>query len=87
MALQRQDTLLGYAFQVREEPQVVTGDDGRPIFDQGSATPKLEVLTKLMLQSQDGTHVVIVPLSGGAKDELLRQLTGGIVVANGNLNG
>lgn len=87
MALRREDTLEGYAFAVREEPRVVMGDDGQPIFAEGSAEPKLEVLTKLLLQNPDGTHTVIVPLSDQAKQTLIAQLTGGIVVANGNLNG
>ena len=78
-----QDTLEGYSFAVREEPRVVM-ENGQPVFAQGAAEPKLEVITKLLLANPDGSHVVVVPLNDAGKQELLRQLTGGVVVANGH---
>lgn len=86
MGRSTQDTLNGYAFQVRDEPQVAM-KDGQPVFDQGSAEPKLEVVTKLILAHPSGEHTVVIPLNETGKAELIRQLTGGIVVANGSLPG
>jgi hypothetical protein len=82
MAKVTQDTLEGYAFAVREEPRVVM-DNGQPVFAQGSAEPTLEVITKLLLSNPDGSHVVVVPLNDDGKAALIRQLTGGVIVANG----
>ncbi len=58
--------------------------DGQPVFNRdGSA--KVERLTKLMAQSPDGTHVVILRLAEQARIDLIKALTGGVVVSNGNL--
>jgi len=81
---QSQDSLEGYSFQVQHlEAQEVDPKNGQPLFN-GDGSPKM--VERIMLVFIDeqifGKHAVVVPLTGENRDELVRQLTGGVVIAS-----
>ena len=81
---QTQETLLAYQFSVqRGEEQEVDQRDGQPLFN-GDGSPRMVASTRLIFVCPATGHVVIVPLPEAAREELVRQLTGGIVVAGAN---
>ncbi len=77
---------MGIGFDVvTENLQKTDPKDGQPLFD-GHGLPQLEEFTTLVLilPSPDTQRVIKIPFSPESKQELLRKLTGGIVVPNGN---
>ena len=77
------DELEGYAFNVvRGERPVVDPKDGQVVRDR-DGQPRIEEATLIVFVDPQTAHTVIVPLSEVARLELIRQLTGGVVVANG----
>ena len=77
-----QDTLLGYQFAIVEGTRVFTDDAGNVVHD-GHGAPRLVPEKALVFTDPASGHVVVCPLSDESRQELVRQLTGGIVVANG----
>lgn len=84
MARHTRDTLNGYAFGVLQREQQKF-DNGAPLFNV-DGTPKTETITELVFDSRDGSHIVVVPLSEEARQTMIAQLTGGVVVANGKVH-
>jgi hypothetical protein len=83
MPRQTQDVLSGYQFNVLRVEVPVAGEDGLPIHD-GMGVVKVQEETRIVFVCPATQHVVIVPLPEAAREELIRQLTGGIVVAGMN---
>lgn len=77
-----QDRLLGYQFQVVVE-HVPKADERGNVIHNGNGEPKTEEMRTLVLQDPATGHQVAVPLSLDARDELVRQLTGGLIVPTG----
>jgi len=84
VARQTQDILNGYAFVVSSEELPMADQNGEPLTEL-DGSPKTEQITRVIFKSADGTHVVIVPLNESGRDRLVAQLTGGIVIANGQV--
>jgi hypothetical protein len=88
MARMIEERWVGIGFDVVTEHLPVADDQGRPVHDQ-FGLPKLTETPTLVLivPLADGQRVVRIPFAGDAKQELVRKLTGGIVVpaSNGGL--
>lgn len=76
-------TLAQIVFAVRKERRQMTGPQGNPLFGD-SGLPKMVDLWMLDLidQSSAGIEIIHVPFDEDAKEKLVQQLTGGLVVAN-----
>lgn len=76
---------VGVGYQVITEHLAVTDPNGNVVHD-AAGLPKTQEHRTLVfiLPMPDGQRVVRVPFTLEAKDELVRQLTGGIVIANGH---
>jgi hypothetical protein len=88
MARKTEITLAQIGFSVRKERQQMSDQQGRPIFGD-SGLPKMVDLWVLDLieQRPDGVEIIHVPFDEAAKDTLLAQFTGGVVVADKMPNG
>jgi len=80
-----QETWVGVGFDVVSESVPVTDERGNVVHD-AHGLPKMQQQTTLVfvMPRPDGQTVVRVPFNEDGRLELLRKLTGGIVVANGN---
>lgn len=76
---------VGIGFDVVEEQGPVV-ENGQPMFD-GLGQPKMQQLTTLVLvvALPDGQRIVRIPFEQATKNELVRKLTCGIVIANGHV--
>jgi hypothetical protein len=86
MARKTEITLAGIGFAVRKEQQQQAGPDGQPLFGQ-SGLPKMVdvwILDLIEQKSPSEVEIIHVPFDADAKDRLVQQLTGGIVVAPAN---
>ena len=83
MAVKKTEELLGVSFSVRQTQAQVTDDKGQPIYNGGDGGPRMQDVWVLDLVDANPFQIrtIHVPLSKEAKDELVRQLTGGIVIA------
>lgn len=77
------EELVGVNFVVRKGETPVTDDQGNVVFNGGDGGPKMQELWILDLVDQNPFRIktVRVPLSEENRDELVRQLTGGIAIA------
>lgn len=79
-------TLANVGFVVRKEARQQAGADGQPLFGQ-SGLPKMVdvwILDLIEQRSPSEVEIIHVPFDEAAKDRLIQQLTGGIVVAPAN---
>lgn len=78
-----QERLLGYGFQVIKEtvPQIDEGDG--QIIHGANGQPKTTEETVIVFVDPVSAHRVDVPLSEEARGEMVKQLTGGIVLPSG----
>jgi hypothetical protein len=83
MARKTEITLGNIGFAVRKERQQMTDPQGNPIFGD-SGLPKMVDLWILDLieQKPDGVEIIHVPFDEAAKEMLVAQFTGGVVVAD-----
>lgn len=85
MARHVQETWLGIGFDVVVERLPVADERGNVVHDAHGLPKTQEHSTLVLILNEPGVQrVVRVPFAGEAKAELIRKLTGGIVVANGN---
>lgn len=72
---------LNAGFGVEEEQVAKATPEGAPVMN-GDGSPLMEKLTVLVLvrNSPDGQHVIRIPFDQGAKQKLVQQLSGGIIV-------
>ena len=83
MARKVEEELVGYGFAVKQVDIPVTDEQGNPIFNGGEGGPKMQpgCMIDLVCQTPFELHIVHLSLTKQAKDELVRQLTGGVLVA------
>jgi hypothetical protein len=83
MARKTEITLGNIGFVVRKERQQMIDPRGNPIFGD-TGLPKLADLWVLDLidQRPDGVEIIHVPFDEAAKETLVAQFTGGVVVAD-----
>lgn len=75
---------LSVSYDVIVEQLPIGDEQGRPLVDETGQPKTLEHTTLVFIhQLPDGQRIVRVPFTPEAKTELVRKLTGGIVVANG----
>jgi hypothetical protein len=76
-------TLAHVGFVVRKERQQMSDPQGAPLFGD-SGLPKMTDLWVLDLieQRSDGVEIIHVPFDEAAKETLIAQFTGGVVVAD-----
>lgn len=69
-----------------EEQRQRCGDDGQPLFDAGTGLPKTERLTVLWLRevTPAGMRQTEIPFDDAGREQIVRSLTGGIIVAPAN---
>ena len=80
-----QETWVGIGFDVVVEHLPVADERGNVVHDAHGLPKTQEHTTLLLIVNEAGVQrVVRVPFAGEAKAELIRKLTGGIIVANGN---
>lgn len=84
MPRQTTEILQDYAIVVRPHEHVVTDQHGNAIHD-GHGNVMTEHQTHVVLIDKHNGDQIVVPLNDEGKQGLIRQLTGGIVIANGNL--
>jgi hypothetical protein len=77
------EELQGYRFGVGQREVPVTDEQGNPVFSGGAGGVKTrsEWIIEFVEQQPAHLHLIRVPLSDEAREELIRQLTGGIAVA------
>jgi hypothetical protein len=82
MARKTEITLANIGFAVRKERQQMSDPQGNPLFGD-SGLPKMADLWVLDLieQRPDGIEIIHVPFDEAAKETLVQQFTGGLVVA------
>lgn len=76
---------IGVGYDIVTEHLQVAGADGQPLFD-GKGLPKTMPHTTLVfIHNEPGVQVVVrIPFTEEAKQELVKKLTGGILIpANG----
>ncbi len=84
MPIVRTFRLEGVQFVVTKE-RAVALKDGRPLFERGSPSPKMVEQTLIVFADPQSATQIVVPLDEDGRQELVRMLTGGIVVpANGD---
>lgn len=76
------DELIGYHFTVGRG-QMPVGDE-RGVVRYRSGDVKTQEVTLIVFTCPQTAHQIVVPLTEEARQELVRQLTGGVVVAGGN---
>lgn len=81
-----EETWVGVAFEVVQE-QLPRGDGNGGVQLDEQLQPVMQDMTTLVFSNvtPDGRHTIKVPFDPNSKTELIRKLTGGIVVpTNGN---
>jgi hypothetical protein len=83
MARKTEITLANIGFVVRKERQQMADPQGRPIFGN-AGLPKMVDLWVLDIieQKPDGVEIIHIPFDEAAKETLLQQFTGGVVVVD-----
>lgn len=79
---------VGCGWAVRQEQEQAVGQDGQPLFD-GSGLPKMVDLTTLVFVSNEpgAAFVLEVPFTDDKRADLVKALTGGIIVPTANGHG
>ena len=77
---------IGFDITIEQTPKTHPAN-GQPLYDE-NGLPLTEEVTTLVLivPLPDGQRIIRIPFSPESKQELLRKLTGGIVVPNGNIS-
>jgi hypothetical protein len=86
------DYLVGYTFMVtRREDQPINPEDGSPALNEDGSPLRVPFFRLTFHDAEyalgrGGGHAVIVDMLEQNRDELVRQLTGGIVLGNGRVD-
>lgn len=76
---------VGIGYDVVTEHLPIGDDQGRLIHDEHGLPKTVEHTTLVIfLPLPDGQRVIRIPFAPEARQELVRKLTGGIVIANGH---
>lgn len=79
---------VGCAWAVRSEREQEAGTDGQPLFDEHGLPKMVDLTTLVFVSNEPGAQVIVeVPFTQDKRGDLVKALTGGIIVPTANGHG